>query len=473
MPPPPPQAYESKQAAIDGAKEFAKNHNYVLVVGHSYKDKHNVTNRVLLTCELGGKWRDHHKTNPEARIRNRLSRKTGCPMKVLVQKKRFSDEWVTVIKEVEHNHGPFRTKTAVVPSKLPELEAQLHEWHKVELSKGETVHGNTLKARALALYAEMPQYRGKPPPELDREWLDQYRLRYKLPGKVQRPRVPALPEGYQAGEDETPAPTEPPAFADLERIFPPEQNLFYATRQFVQDYMSRYDASHDFKHVTRVFALSRNILQQEVQMQQLHQFQNQQYNPQAVLLAALLHDVGDHKYVQAGENPENQIAEFLLEHGASADLAMKVQMISKNVSFSNEVKNPRIMRAVLEQHPELAIVQDADRLDAIGAVGIARCFAFGAAKQPDRELEGTLAHFTEKLERLESMMKVSCGSPSSTFGRNARRMANQGFPDGDGAQDSEGTDKQAAAFQTVVDRGEHASSLAVERMIVQQKQRHR
>ncbi|GAB7352958.1 hypothetical protein MBLNU459_g3531t2 [Dothideomycetes sp. NU459] len=407
MPPPPPQAYESREAAIDDAKAFAKKNNYVLVVGHSYKDKHNVTNRVLLTCELGGKWRDHHKTNPEARVRNRLSRKTGCPMKVLVQKKRFSEEWVIVIKEVEHNHGPFRTKTAVVPSKLPDLEAALHEWHVSEIAKGDVVHGNTLKSRALALYAEMPQYRGKPPPDLDREWLDQYRLRYNLPGKVQRPRVPTISEGYGGSDGmDDPLPGEHPAFSNLDSLFPPGDTLFYSTKDFVQQYMSRYDASHDFKHITRVFALAKNIMQQEMQMQH---FVGLQYNAQAVLLAALLHDVGDHKYAQPGENPENQIAEHLLEHGASPDLAMKVQLIAKNVSFSNEIKNPRMMRAVLEQHPELGIVQDADRLDAIGAVGIGRCFAYGAAKQPDRDLEGTLAHFTEKLERLESMMKTETG----------------------------------------------------------------
>lgn len=327
-------------------------------------------------------------------------------MKILVQKKRFSTDWVIVIKEVEHNHGPFRTKTAVVPSKLPDLEAALHEWHVAEIAKGEVVHGNTLKSRALALYAEMPQYRGKPPPDLDREWLDQYRLRYNLPGKVQRPRVRALSEGYTGLENEEDLlPGEHPAFNDLEGIFSPGDTIFYSTKEFVREYMSRYDASHDFKHITRVFALAKTIMQQEMQLQ-MQQFTGPQYNAQAVLLAALLHDVGDHKYSQPGENPENQIAEHLLEHGASSDLAMKVQLIAKNVSFSNEVKNPRMMRAVLEQHPELGIVQDADRLDAIGAVGIGRCFAFGAAKQPDRDLEGTLSHFTEKLERLETMMKV-------------------------------------------------------------------
>lgn len=125
-----------------------------------------------------------------------------------------------------------------------------------------------------------------------------------------------------------------------------------------------------------------------------------------LILSRLMHDIGDHKYVQQGENPEKQIAETLLEYGVDATMAMKVQLVAKNVSFSNEIKNPRMMKAVLEQHPELAIVQDADRLDAIGAIGIARTFTFGGAKQPDRGMEGSIAHFVEKLERLENMMKV-------------------------------------------------------------------
>ena len=120
---------------------------------------------------------------------------------------------------------------------------------------------------------------------------------------------------------------------------------------------------------------------------------------------SLLHDVGDHKYQKPGENSENQIAELLLQHGASIELAMKIQLVCKNVSFSNEVKNPRMMKAVMDQSPELAIIQDADRLDAIGAIGIGRTFTYGGAKS-GRGMDETLTHFTEKLERLGGMMKV-------------------------------------------------------------------
>lgn len=129
----------------------------------------------------------------------------------------------------------------------------------------------------------------------------------------------------------------------------------------------------------------------------------------------LMHDVGDHKYQKPEENPENQIAEALLEQGADPVLAMKVQLVCKNVSYSNEVKNPRMMRAVLDTHPELGVVQDADRLDAIGVIGIGRTFTFGGAKQPNRDMEGTLRHFVDKLERLEGMMKV-CWSLFAAFG---------------------------------------------------------
>lgn len=65
------------------------------------------------------------------------------------------------------------------------------------------------------------------------------------------------------------------------------------------------------------------------------------------------------------------------------------------------------MLALIKEYPELAVVQDADRLDAIGAVGIGRAFAFGGAK--GRTLGSTMEHFDDKLLKLEGMMKTDIG----------------------------------------------------------------
>ena len=119
--------------------------------------------------------------------------------------------------------------------------------------------------------------------------------------------------------------------------------------------------------------------------------------------------MGDHKYAKANEDVENQISNVLLERGASVELANKVQVIVKHVGYTNEVKNPQSVIDALKQYPELAIVQDADRLDAIGAVGVGRCFAFGGANGKGRPLMGAIEHFEEKLVKLPGMMKTKTG----------------------------------------------------------------
>jgi uncharacterized protein len=93
--------------------------------------------------------------------------------------------------------------------------------------------------------------------------------------------------------------------------------------------------------------------------------------------------------------------------GASDALAEKIQTICLGVSYSSEIKNPSRVLELISEHPELAVVQDADRLDAIGAVGIGRTFAFGGAK--NRPMEETMRHFDEKLVLLEGMMKTDTG----------------------------------------------------------------
>lgn len=201
-----------------------------------------------------------------------------------------------------------------------------------------------------------------------------------------------------------------------------------------------YDASHDWPHILRVLSLS-------LHLHSIESTRNRTpYNRSIIILAALLHDCADRKYYPARPNlaallplakpehlnPDN-LAKLILEHhGAAPPLATAVQELINAMSYSAETADPERTRLTLAKHPELAIVQDADRLDALGAVGIARTFTYGGAVQgrmsartrsnelhdsdnasaEDRSGQGlasTVEHFSEKLQRLEGMMKTEEG----------------------------------------------------------------
>ncbi|KAM3423225.1 hypothetical protein BST61_g673 [Cercospora zeina] len=180
--------------------------------------------------------------------------------------------------------------------------------------------------------------------------------------------------------------------------------LFRNIRDYVKEYMSRYDASHDFNHIQRVLALTKYILAEETKTNP-----SKKYDYESCILSALLHDVGDQKYAQPGENAEHLVSALLSKNGCPPKNVAKIALIVGNVSYTNETKRPQLVKAHINSHPELAIVQDADRLDAVGAVGIGRVFAFGAVKASDRGLQGSIDHFDDKLLKLEGMMKTSTG----------------------------------------------------------------
>jgi uncharacterized protein len=182
--------------------------------------------------------------------------------------------------------------------------------------------------------------------------------------------------------------------------------LFKSINQYVHAYMSQpgHDNSHDYLHILRVLSNTNRILKME-----LKNNPSTAYDTSVLFLAALLHDVGDRKYAKPGEDVENQVSALLRDRGADDELALKVQTIVKHVSYTHEVSNPDAVVSILRKYPELAIVQDADRLDAIGAVGVARCFSFGAAKFPDQPMSRAIEHFDEKLYKLADMMKTKTG----------------------------------------------------------------
>src|SRR5213592_406353 len=96
-------------------------------------------------------------------------------------------------------------------------------------------------------------------------------------------------------------------------------NLISSIETFVQDYMSHYDSSHDYSHIRYVLALAKKI-----EAAELSSGRSSQLDPNIVTLAALLHDVGDKKYLRE-EDGETMIQNLLLARGASPDLAGKVQ----------------------------------------------------------------------------------------------------------------------------------------------------
>ena len=114
-----------------------------------------------------------------------------------------------------------------------------------------------------------------------------------------------------------------------------------------------------------------------------------------VLLAALLHDVDDHKLFNTENNANAR--RFLETQNLSTEEIEQICSIINNVSFSkNRGKSPESI--------EGKIVQDADRLDALGAIGIARTFAYGGKN--GRSLEESLQHFYDKLLLLKDEMNT-------------------------------------------------------------------
>lgn len=183
-----------------------------------------------------------------------------------------------------------------------------------------------------------------------------------------------------------------------------------ATENFVQDTLALAEAGHDWWHVQRVRSLALKISQTEGG------------NLLIIELAALLHDIADAKFHQGDEEKGARITgHFLQQQGLSANVTSAVQDIVRRVSFKGGVPDH------LPKSIELKIVQDADRLDALGAVGIARTFHYGGYKNrllyhPDilprkyasaeeyrASKAPTLNHFYEKLLLLKDQMNTPTG----------------------------------------------------------------
>ncbi len=152
---------------------------------------------------------------------------------------------------------------------------------------------------------------------------------------------------------------------------------------------------HDWFHTQRVLAVSREIAKQE------------NCNMEIVQAAALLHDVADHKFGYTPESRGELLRQLMTEAGFPAELQEAVIEVVESISFSEGVPCRDSLRM------ESNVVKDADRLDAIGAIGIARAFAYGGKMgRPIYDPEdstNSLQHFDDKLLRLAGGMRTETG----------------------------------------------------------------
>ena len=163
-----------------------------------------------------------------------------------------------------------------------------------------------------------------------------------------------------------------------------DERLIERTMAYVEDLFRGNAGGHDAAHTMRVYRNARLIAAEEADCDLL-----------IVSLAALLHDADDHKLFHTENNRNARI--FLEENSVSADSIDRICAAVNDVSFSqNQARKPGSI--------EGEIVQDADRLDAIGAIGVARTFAYGG--EHGRSLEDSVRHFHEKLLLLKDMMNT-------------------------------------------------------------------
>ena len=164
---------------------------------------------------------------------------------------------------------------------------------------------------------------------------------------------------------------------------------------FAKEIFSRDASGHDFDHTLRVYRMAVRIAEEEGA------------DVQTVALAALLHDVDDRKLSPETCINKDRAVGFLRENGIGEDKIRRIVQIISEISFSAGNGRPSTIEGMC--------VQDADRLDALGAIGIARTFAFGGSwgrriHDPEGlDKESSIQHFYDKLLLLKDRMNTEAG----------------------------------------------------------------
>ena len=186
------------------------------------------------------------------------------------------------------------------------------------------------------------------------------------------------------------------------------ESILEATTAFVKNELADAEKGHDWWHIERVWKNAKLILKTE------------SADDFVVELGALLHDIRDSKFHSEDDGPK-VARQFLESLSVDSNVIEQVENIILHISYKSNIDGQKWMS------PELAVVQDADRLDALGAIGIARAFTYGGFKgrtlydptiapalaltqEAYKKHEGTTVnHFYEKLLLLKDLMNTKTG----------------------------------------------------------------
>ncbi len=188
-------------------------------------------------------------------------------------------------------------------------------------------------------------------------------------------------------------------------------HLIEKTIEFVKQTLNNAEGGHDWFHIERVYKNSLLIAKSE------------KVDLLTVQLGALLHDIADSKFHNGDETVGPKVAaDFLEKQKVDVDTIEHVINIIKHISFKNSLEGQEHFTS-----KELEVVRDADRLDAIGAIGIARCFSYGGFKNREiynpstppnlnmtkeeykKSTAPSINHFYEKLLLLKDKMHTATG----------------------------------------------------------------
>ena len=195
-----------------------------------------------------------------------------------------------------------------------------------------------------------------------------------------------------------------------------DEKIISNTIDFVKSTLKDAEGGHDWFHVMRVWNNAKIISERE------------NVNLLVVELGALLHDIADSKFHDGDETIGPKIAqEFLKSQQVDPQIVQHIIQIINSISFKSTLSTKKADFRQKFRSPELDIIQDADRLDAIGAIGIARCFNYGGYKNRalyDPNIPAKLNqskesyknsntpsinHFYEKLLLLKDLMNTKKG----------------------------------------------------------------